>query len=395
LRKPDNGNLQPIIGGCKMKTGFGSVAAVALAVLLSASLTAQIQDKVQLHGFGGWAGGFTDNDNSYASIAGKETPLANYYLALNVSARLERNVSIFAQPCWQSNLNGKEVTLDYAFGQWMIAPQFGLRAGKIKNPIGIYSEILNVGTLRPFYLVPQGRYLDYGALPAYTGIGFVGTFGADPLEISYHLFKGNYEYQMIYIEAPAGFDPITFMPQFSKLSIYSEGRNLTGGEVTIRTPVSGFMISGAYTTSDLYYGIGDGVKVRTGDKRTANWSGEAEYSGERFLFRAEYWKMNDQNVKIKSAYAEAAYKITSSWQLALQYDWARYTMPAVKDVLNEHDAAGAGINYWVNSDFVFKLNYYRVEGNIIARPVNPSERALLGTLQEKTKVLIFGTQFSF
>jgi hypothetical protein len=390
----ENIDFNPITRRHIMKTWFGSNVILAVVVLLSAPLTAQIQDRVQLHGFGGWAGGHTNNDNEFASMANKETPLTNYYFALNVSAQLEQNVSIFAQPCWQSSLAGKEVVLDYVFAQWMLAPQFGVRAGNIKNPIGIYSEVLNVGTLRPFYLVPQGRYV--GATPAYTGMGFIGTIGAGPLEISYHMFGGELNYQMMVIEQPFGVDPITMLPKFQSFHLYLEGHNLVGGSLMLRTPISGFMIGGSVTSSNLYYRLEGGTKIKGGNKRTKTYAGQAEYTTERFLFRAEYWSMDDPNSKINNGFVEAAYKFTSHWQAALEYDWVLFKIYSIDETLNKHKAVGAGLDYWVNSDFVFKLNHYWVNGNNLAKPVNnAAQSAILGTLKRKTNLLIFGMQFSF
>ena len=362
-------------------------------VFLSMPLTAQIESSIQIHGFGGWAGGSTSNSNEFASMANRQTPLDNYYFGLNFSAQLERNVQIVAQPCWQTNLSGDELVLDYVFAQWMISSKFGFRVGKIKNPIGIYSEILNVGTLRPFYLPPQGRYL--GAIQSYTGIGFIGTIGAGPLEVSYHLFSGSQKYQQMVIEQPFGVDPITLAPKFLSFHLDPGGRNLVGGRLTLGTPVSGFIIGASATSSVLYYSLEGAPYMKVADKRTTTYAGQAEYTDERILFRAEYWYMDNPMSKINNGFTEAAFKFTSNWQAALEYDWARFKMYSLDEILNRHQAVGAGLAYWVNAGLVFKLNHYWVKGNNLAKPVNTAESTVLGTLKEKTKVLIFGTQFSF
>jgi hypothetical protein len=376
-----------------MNSRVKAVVMPAMAILLSAQLTAQIQKNVQIHGFGGWAAGHTSNENSFGSVANRETPTSNYYFTLNLSTQLERNVTIFAQPSWQSNLSGNEVVLDYAFGQWMLLKQFGLRVGKIKNPVGIYSEVLNVGTLRPFYLAPPGRYL--GALQAYTGIGFTGIIGMGPLEFVYDLFGGSQKYDGIIIEQAIGVDPVTRIPIFLSFHLSPEGRDLIGGRFVLQSPISGFKVGVSATSSNLYYSLEGGPVIKTGNRRSSTVGGQAEYNTGRFLARAEYWGLDDPNSKVKNGFAETAYKITSHWQAAVEYDWVKFKVFSVSEALNNHKSLGLALNYWVTPEFVFKLNHYWVKGNNLAKPVNSAQTAALGTLKERTNALIFGMQFSF
>ena len=44
---------------------------------------------------------------------------------------------------------------------------------------------------------------------------------------------------------------------------------------------------------------------------------------------------------------------------------------------------------------MLKLNGYSVDGNMIVRPQSPGLAAVLGTIEEKTGVLLLGAQFSF
>jgi hypothetical protein len=376
-----------------MKNSLKMVTIFILAPLLSLPIAAQVDNSVQIHGFGGWAGGYTDNDNGFALIANHETPLANYYFGVNFSAQPYKNVMIVAQPCWQSNLAGSDMALDYIFGQWMLSPKFGVKMGKIKNPVGIYSEILNVGTLRPFYLAPQGRYL--GAIQAYSGVGFIGTFNLDPLDISYHLFGGSQKFETMVIEQPIGFDPITMAPKFISVRLDPEGRNLVGGRLMFGNPASGLNFGASATSSTLYYSIGGGSYLKVSDKRTKTYAGQAEYTDERLLLRGEYWYMDNPMGEINNGFAEAAYKFTSHWQAAVDYDWVHFAFYSVDEALNRHKAFGAGLAYWVYQGLVFKINHYWVKGNNLAKPPSSSESRVLGTLKEKTNVLVFGMQCSF
>jgi hypothetical protein len=371
-----------------------------MAVLFSASVTTQSQERVQIHGFGGWAAGRTNNDNFYGSIAGKQTPMNNYYFTLNLSAQLERNVSIFAQPSWQTTLKGDELVLDYVFAQWTIAKQFGLRMGKIKNPLGIYTEVLNVGTLRPFYLIPQGMYVAMSQ--SYTGVGLNGIIGIGSLEMSYDLFGGFQGFEQIVIEQPVALDPVTQRPIYLSVPVTPEGQNFVGGRLLFQTPISGLKFGGTVFGIDMYYQLADGPKLRSGDTRSLGYSGQAEYVTDRIQLRSEYGSIDDPNLTAVRGFGEAAYKITSHWQVAAEYDWADFKWGAIalaglpKDQnLSKHKAAGLALNYWVSPNLVFKLNRYWVNGNILCKPANTAQVMALGTLKHDTDVWILGMQFSF
>jgi len=383
-----------------MKTYIKVIAILALSVLLYVDLPAQIQNHVQIHGFGGWAAGRTDNDNQYGLIASKQTPMANYYFTLNLSAQLERNVSIFVQPSWQTDLSGDQVVLDYAFAQWTLAKQFGLRVGKIKNPLGSYAEILNVGTLRPFYLIPQSTY--FSTSQSYSGVGLTGIIGLGSLELSYDLFGGRQSYFPISFEMPVAVDPVTSRPIYLTVPVTPEGRNLVAGRLLLQTPISGFKIGGIIATLDLYYQIADMPIMRIDNKRSVGYTGQAEYVTDRIHLRAEYGEMDDPNLSIIRGFGEAAFKITPHWQVAADYDWAEFkwgaiTMVAVpKDPdLSKHHTAGLALNYWISPDLVFKLNRYWVKGNVFCKPESAAQSLALGTLKHTTDVWIFGMQFAF
>ena len=381
-----------------MRIRTKTIAILAPAVLFSASATAQLQNNVQVHGFGGWATGRTDNDNRYGLIAGKQTPMANYYFTLNLSAQLEQNVSIFVQPSGQTDLSGDQVVLDYAFAQWTLAKEFGLRMGKIKNPLGIYAEILNVGTLRPFYLIPQSTY--FGTSQSYSGVGLTGIIGLGSLELSYDLFGGRQSYFPISFEMPVAVDPVTQRPIYLTVPMTPEGRNLVSGRLLLQTPISGFKIGGIIATMDLYYQMANGPKMRITNKRTVGYTGQAEYNTDRVQFRGEYGFTNDKLIQVLRAFAEAAYRITPHWQVAAEYDVVKIdfgeglALSTDKDML-KHNAAGLALNYWVSPELVLKLNRYWVNGNALAKPENAAQSLALGTLKPDTGVWILGMQFSF
>ena len=143
---------------------------VSLAIPRGAS--AQGTERYSLQGFGGWAFGDTNNDNRYGYVASGEGDWNNYYFALNLAAQPMEKLSIRSQAFWGEDQRGQRIKLDYVFAEWAHAPALKLRVGKAPVPFGIYTEVYDVGTVRPFYLLPQFYEGPLGLIPkAYEGVG--------------------------------------------------------------------------------------------------------------------------------------------------------------------------------------------------------------------------------
>ena len=56
------------------------------------------------------------------------------------------------------NVGNYEPTLDYALVDYTVSDQFGIRAGRIRRPEGIYNHIQDVDLARTSVLLPQGVY---------------------------------------------------------------------------------------------------------------------------------------------------------------------------------------------------------------------------------------------
>ena len=130
--------------------------AVALTPLALAAQDAQ-QQRVELHGFGSWNYGSTNTDNLY--LGGKKNGTSsNSSLSLNASGALSDRFSVSSQVQLDFVTAGATTTnLDYVFGEWRFTDALKLRAGQVKQPFGIYTEVYDVGTIRPFLALPQSR----------------------------------------------------------------------------------------------------------------------------------------------------------------------------------------------------------------------------------------------
>ena len=139
-----------------MQSARRQLLALAL-VVLAAPLRAQDESRpVDIHAYGDWTYGRT-NHNVF--LAG--SPDGDYErlsMALNLSKRIDDKLSIHSQGFVDSH-GETEASLDYAFVEYKLDDLLSFRIGQVKHPFGIYTEIFDVGTLRPFIDLPQALLL--------------------------------------------------------------------------------------------------------------------------------------------------------------------------------------------------------------------------------------------
>jgi hypothetical protein len=369
------------------------LSCLACVVLCSSAAAQSTGTPVTVHGFGGWAAGYSDNDNVFGRIANHDLAVDNYYFALNASAQPTTSLAVYTQVHWNKDLWGDSVQVDHAFVNWTPVEGVALRAGKIKNPLGIYSDILFVGTLRPFYLLPQGLYFDVP--DGYVGMGANLRRKLDRWELEADVIGGQMEFQESYADLVVGLDPATAQPLWASLHTRSEGRDFIGGGFVLHPPVEGLEVGASAYSINTWSGVAGGPLQRTGDKRTNVVAGSGEFVRERVTLRAEGMHVSGES-EFSAFYAEAAFKPTSHWQAAVSFDWRNNKVPPLPlKVLGDHHSLGLALNYWIHPTVVAKLDYYMITGNRQARPEDAVNLAFAGKLDKKTQVVIFGTQFAF
>jgi hypothetical protein len=378
-----------------MRVSAAIVATLAVVsfMLGAGPCPAEESEAVSIHGFGGWAAGYTSNDNDFNDTASNDLAVENYYFTLNVFARPFEKATIHAQPTWESNLLGKEAKLDLVYLEWTFLPETRVRAGKIRNPLGIYTEIFKVGTLRPFYLLPNAMYRN--GPESYTGVGLNRVQKLGTWELEFDLVGGQMDFMPMVTDMKVGMNPKTGQPIFASVNSQREGRDLFGGGLLVRPPVQGLEVSIAGYGTEIWAGPLEGPVTDVSTKRTNALTGGLEYTTTKLSLRAEglgVWG----DMAFKTGYVEAAYMLTDHWQVAAQYDVQRRNdPPAIQKQLADHSAIGAALNYWINSNVVWKANYYHVTDNYLARPEDAVNKALAGQLERKTDVFVLGLHFSF
>lgn len=362
--------------------------------------TAQIgMDQVAVHGFGGWGFGKTDG-NRY--IIGNENGEYNHFeFALNLSSNPTKKLSIKAQPFWYYRYGETIVSMDFIFAEWNFSNKLKFRIGKIKSPFGLYSEIIDVGTLRPFFSPPQNMYGAPGFVQkSYNGIGLTGSvYFRGNWNIEYDVYGGQ-------ITMEKYIDRFDFISNQTKV-IEPYAREMGGGRVICHTPINGLSFSFAGISGDVVLKAdGEVLEDYFVSDRHFMLTTSAEYLSGPWLVRTEYLRVvkeKGNDIKINCAYLEAAFRFMKHWEIAGLYDWQDLEffipgviIPETMSSLFDHEEWAIGLNYWFNTNFVLKCSYHMVEGNFYAEPPEDLMEIIMGAnYDSRTHLLMVGAQFSF
>ncbi len=362
---------------------------MVLACLWITDVSAQMMGDIAIHGFGGWAYGKTDNENRY--LMGTED--GNYEdvnFSLNISANPYEKLSLHIQPSYVETLDGNEVGLDYAFAEWYFSDALAFRIGKVKAPFMLATEVYDVGTIRPLFSLPQGVYQELAA-EAYKGVGLTGSlYTRSGWDLQYDVYGGK-----LSLLPNRYINPQTF--QFD--TVNPEMNDLLGGRVSVQTPLTGFN-----TAVSAYTGNLNLVGQENLNDHYLFLGASAEYQTDRVWLRSEYLTQQESpEVELDIAYLEAAYRVTSHWQVAARYEYLTVDVPSLASrplpkSIYDHKEVTVGLNYWLNPNLVLKCSYHRVNGNRLAFPetvMDYLQSLQQGSFEEQTNLILIGVQFSF
>ena len=343
----------------------------------------------KIGGFANWAYGKTNNINEY-DLATPKGRYDNIDMGLILTLGLLPTVNATAQVSFQSADDHTETDIDFAFIDWRLNDKFTLRGGQVKNPFGLYSEYLGIGTIYPFNDVPQSIYGGSTiGKEFYRGVGASGTaFTTRKWEGSYDLFFGGLLNDEL---NPSELITEAVLNGQSTVTIDSSSepiRQTFGGRFTITRPDNG-----------IRFGINGNSGLSPDKGRQTAVGAFASYDTAKYLLRAEFGNAFEIGfVHYTGAYVEAGYKINRHWQPVFRYDWAReglVTSVVIPDTFRSHEEIGGGLNYWVNPKSVLKFSYHHVDGNLLSVPRGELDLASLTALPKTTNLATFGLAFVF
>lgn len=353
-----------------------TIATVALCCLAATSVMAQDPGSpVAIHGFGEWA--YVRTDGNDFLDGNEDGDYDTSGLGLNVTTAIGDDLKVVGQLALRS---GEEDTpraeLDYAFAQWHFSDALQLRLGRSKHPFGIYTEIFDVGTLRPFFHLPLSLYGPSEiAAQSYNGAGLTGTrpLGA-ATSIDYDAYVGEVTFGSDQrVDAEGGSEQV---------------RDVIGGRARFNTAVAGLSFgASAYTGTVEAEEEEEEEGGGTGTHRAVGL--HAEYAAMPLTIRAEIGRHDEEGEGETTAhYLEASYRISTHFELAGRFDRFESKRDDGAES-SEHRDIGLGVNYWFNPNFVVKVSSHRVKGFGVAIPADEDDA------DDETNALVFGAQFSF
>lgn len=267
-------------------------------------------------------------------------------LGLNITSRLSDWVTVVAQLFAPIQENNYDMHVDWAFATFALNEQWSLRAGKIKYPVGIVNEYVEVGVTYPWIQAPIVIYAENMAGPqatreSYTGASLLWNTYAGDWNLGLDIFGGEVDLESMNVKKMTG---VTGRANWDEQVIFQ--LSYFQGDMKIDSATIASMPMMAPMNNRRHAAVVGGVKV--------DWNNLIAYA------EAARVTMDFKNMMGVSAgdsdswYATLGYRF-GKWLPHLTYqDWAR-------DDGNGHQIATLGLNYNVSNKVVLKGEVSRID----------------------------------
>ncbi len=305
------------------------LGSLVLTIALLGPVGVSAMESPQIHGFLTQSFITTDTNNFF----GKTSDSRHFdftEIGINASYR-PRNKLLFSGQLLSrraGETDGGKVRIDYALIDYTVtdtvATRWGLRAGRMLNPLGLYNETRDVAFARPSIFLPQSIYFDRVRDLAISSDGLY-LYGERRFQGNELLWQIGVGYPRVGNEEIERSVLLRLMPGQFDASESFLGRlllEIDGGRYLIG-------ISGAHALLDYTAGASD--PLRSGHVSFAPVILSAQYNGEYLELTGEYAQrgftyegfgpaLADNNFVGESAYLQSVYRFRPHWDLLLRYD---------------------------------------------------------------------------
>jgi hypothetical protein len=255
-----------------------------------------------------------------------------------------------------------DVKVDWTFYEHRFNSGTSVRAGRIPNPLGIFSEIRYVGTLLPFYRAPYNFYQE-------------GSFTSENVD-------GARVTQTIAPTKPWNAETTIFGGGFSMIESYAgqvneaHTSNALGGQFWLNTPVDGLR----FGVGGDFFDTKNTILTSSGKDEWKTWIASFDLSRTRVRLRSEYSEIHIKEAEFvaKAFYVYGGVSLTDKLVAHAQYDDA-------KAIIGTGDASATlpkfyrdttlGLSYAFRPSVVAKAEHHWAKGRLIedeAVPLDPS-----------------------
>jgi hypothetical protein len=290
---------------------------------------------VQIHGFASQGFVYTSGNNWLTMTTNEHGSGGFTEMGLNMSSAVTDKLRIGAQVYDRNlgQLGQYHPELDWAIIDYRFKPWFGIRAGRVKTTLGLFTDTQDLDFLRTFALLPQGVYpldLRDSNIAHYGGdiYGNIALGGRHRGSLSYTGYAGERK-DSIY----SGYEYfLQTVHNFTK----NYGGLQYGGDLRWNTPVKGLTVGTSRLEEDLKgFGIRLGVPVHewsiTPDF-TNQYYGEYVHGRLRFDVEAKrYYRHHfvrnglfDDHLNVHAWYVAGTFRVTK--RLSVGSFYSHYTM---------------------------------------------------------------------
>jgi len=328
-----------------------SIRGALILGLSAAGASAQAEnwtDRTMLNGFLSTHVSATDNPLYFESTRedngiNEDGSFYGTKLGLNITSHVNKQMTVAAQLFSAIQEDNYHTHLDWAFARFDLSDAFAVRTGKIKYPVGIVNEYVDVGVSYPWIQAPIAIYSESQSGPQATRESYTGadvlwngvsgdwTFGAD-------LFGGQVDLTGMTIKKMIG---LTARADWND-AVMVQASHYTG-EMSPDDPTMGM---GALMDGKSHSATVAGVKM--------DWHNVVAYA-ESAKVKMDVKMMGNTPMNSDSWYATLGYRIMGRFlPHYTQQKWDQ-------DSGNGHEISTIGLNYSVSTNAVVKLEYSNIK----------------------------------
>ncbi|MGA2118874.1 MAG: hypothetical protein ABSH56_29500 [Bryobacteraceae bacterium] len=269
-------------------------------------------------------------------------------------------------------LGRNNVELDWAYGDYKFNSWFGIRAGQVKTPFGLYNEVQDVDAVTPWALLPQSVYpsdmrsftLSHLGGVLYGDIGLGKRAGT----LSWSAFGGR--------KAQRQNEGFVMTMASMGISLGDCTGTIEGADVRWKAPVDGLQIGAAFSNTDLSAPHASmsswPVPLSSNDQQRKLYS---EYEKGKVTLSAEWTSGPDTmalglatiHEPVRSWYTMASYHLTNKLTAGSYYSHERLFPQggSGSNPANYLQDVTASTRYDFNRFFYAKLEAHYMDGNAL------------------------------
>ncbi len=359
-----------------------------------------VTDDLTLHGFFTQNGIYTSDNNMYGHSEDSLSPEFTE-AGLNVFYTPFEKVSFSAQALYRNagHVDNNALDIDYAFVDFNFgeydAGEYGVRLGRIKNPLGLYNETRDVAFTTPSIILPQGIYFDRSRslLLSSDGVQFYLSHRMAADDLSLKLVYGkprNDNDELLKAVIPS---PPPYSPQGELESSSSSPALL--GQIIYEQNAGSMIYALSFADASLDYDPAAQDIYSAGKTEFLQYIASFQYNGEKFNLTGEYlyqenefsdFGFPDVDSVSESWYLQAGYRVKYNWQIYTRYDETYqnnddkngkiYDGIGLPRHLGFSKSAMLGVRWDINSTMMVRAEYHNINGTLWLTSADNPDRSV-------------------